>query len=139
MVDPSTTIPTNVVSYSPTSTDGPQIYCVNAQQPKYETNGQGYRIGPSPPCCLDYKARFCCKVRPSKPSYGVLKPFRGGKQIQGFEKPLTMFELITISSIILDNVQKYLFQENYKFIIGKDMIVTNYWHKFIVNKHHIFN
>ena len=72
-------VPTNVVSYSPTSTRGPQIYCVNTQQPKCETNGQGYKVGPSPPCCLDYKARFCCKVRPSKPSFEVLKPFRGGK------------------------------------------------------------
>jgi len=56
-------IPTNQVSYLPASSEGPQVYCVNTQQPGCKTTSNGYKAGPSPPCCRDYKARFCCKKR----------------------------------------------------------------------------
>ena len=55
-------IPTNQVSYLPASSEGPQVYCVNREQPGCKTTSNGYMIGPSPPCCEDYKARFCCKI-----------------------------------------------------------------------------
>jgi len=51
------------VSYLPASSEGPQVYCVNREQPGCKTTSNGYKIGPSPPCCRDYKARFCCKKR----------------------------------------------------------------------------
>jgi len=59
-------VPTNVLSFSPSSSEGPQVYCVNTNQPGCKTN--------SPPCCLDYKARFCCSVR----AFGIgISPIRG--------------------------------------------------------------
>jgi len=54
-------IPTNQVSYNPASSEGPQVYCVNKEQKGCKVNSNGWKAGPSPPCCMDYKARFCCK------------------------------------------------------------------------------
>ena len=54
-------IPTNLVFYSPASNEGPRVDCVNTKQLGCKTTSNGYMIGPSPPCCEDYKARFCCK------------------------------------------------------------------------------
>jgi len=62
-------ITTNQVSYDPASSEGPQVYCVNNQQPNCKTNSGGYKIGPSPPCCMDYKARFCCANKPTFPPF----------------------------------------------------------------------
>merc|ERR1712215_81525 len=69
-------VPTNVLSYSPSSSVGPQVYCVSTNQPGCKVGQsppiEGWKVGPSPPCCLDYKARFCCSVR----AFG-LSPIRG--------------------------------------------------------------
>ena len=72
-------VPTNVLGYNPTSSDGPMVYCVNAQQPRCKTSSQGHKVGPSPPCCLDYKARFCCKPRIVKPFKPALVSFARGQ------------------------------------------------------------
>ena len=55
--DDVASVPTNVLGFNPASSDGPMIACVNANQPECK----------SPPCCLDYKARFCCSVKSVKP------------------------------------------------------------------------
>jgi len=67
-------VPTNQLSYNPASSyaNGPMVYCVNSQQPRCRTNSNGYKVGPSPPCCMDYKVRFCCGN--NKPSFQQLLP-----------------------------------------------------------------
>ena len=60
-------VPTNVMTFNPATSDGPMIACVNTNQPNCKTNVKGWKAGPSPPCCLDYKARFCCSVKSVKP------------------------------------------------------------------------
>merc|ERR1711872_125823 len=56
-------VPTNQLSYNPASSyaNGPMVYCVNTEQPQCKTSSNGYKVGPSPPCCMDYKTRFCCR------------------------------------------------------------------------------
>jgi len=66
-------IPTNQVSYNPASSEGPQVYCVNKDQPRCRTNSIGWKAGPSPPCCMDYKARFCCKKKATILPFTLIK------------------------------------------------------------------
>ena len=39
------------------------ISCINKEQKDCKIGSDGMMQGPSPPCCLDYKIRFCCKTR----------------------------------------------------------------------------
>ena len=39
------------------------ISCINKEQKDCKVGPDGMMQGPSPPCCLDYKIRFCCKTR----------------------------------------------------------------------------
>ena len=39
----------------------PRISCINKDQENCQVAANGHMFGPSPPCCLDYKIRFCCK------------------------------------------------------------------------------
>eukprot|EP00092_Neocalanus_flemingeri_P008324 GFUD01008976.1.p1 GENE.GFUD01008976.1~~GFUD01008976.1.p1 ORF type:complete len:264 (+),score=51.53 GFUD01008976.1:44-835(+) len=72
-------VPSNVMIYNPASSEGPQVACVNVLQPRCKTNSNGWKAGPSPPCCLDYKARFCCKIRKYLAAVGKLPVSFDGK------------------------------------------------------------
>merc|ERR1712042_46845 len=45
----------------------PTLGCVNKHQKGCQVDKNGHRTGSSPPCCLDYKTRFCCKQTSSLP------------------------------------------------------------------------
>ena len=51
-------VPHNKLVFLPTV---PGISCLNKDQENCELAENGHMVGPSPPCCLDYKIRFCCK------------------------------------------------------------------------------
>ena len=41
--------------------EGQGISCINKEQKDCKVDSKGWKQGPSPPCCMDYKIRFCCK------------------------------------------------------------------------------
>ena len=53
-------VPHNKLIFLP---DRPGISCLNKDQQNCQLNPSNGHNGPSPPCCLDYKIRFCCKKR----------------------------------------------------------------------------
>merc|ERR1719450_1896052 len=54
-----TSVPHNNLVFLPTV---PGISCLNKDQENCKLAENGHKDGPSPPCCLDYKIRFCCKT-----------------------------------------------------------------------------